>query len=187
MIRSILYVAVAAAVMTVCRYPSDTSGSGISPAPSSVPASLVARNHAFLEEVRYHNLAGLGTFFPRFGKLTYIHVDHEARGDSISSAEFAPGEVRAALERGPLWEAFIVQYEGQTIGLFGHQVQVRGTDWEWVSGTRFVPRGAGPSSPAFVEWRREGQGWVLSAFGDEAFGEGSAGPAWLVRHALPDP
>jgi len=181
MLRYILHFVAAAAVVTACRSPGSTAGSGPSPGASGPPASLVARNHAFLEEVRYHDLPRLGAFFPESGSLTYVHVDHLSRGDSVSIKVFSPSEARAALERGPLWDAFIVQYEEQVVGLLGHQVQVRGSRWQWVSGTRFVPPGAEASSPAFVEWRREGRRWVLSAFGDEAFGDGSAGPVWLTR------
>jgi hypothetical protein len=61
------------------------------------------------------------------------------------------------------------QPQAQTIGLFAHQVMMRGVEWRRVSGTRFVPPGETAASAIFVEWRREGSKWVVSSFGDESF------------------
>jgi hypothetical protein len=76
-----------------------------------------------------------------------------------------------------VWASFEIQVESQPIGLFAHQVMHRGTGWRRVRGNRFVPPGASASSAIFVEWRREGDRWVVSAFGDETFPSGKT-PPW---------
>lgn len=40
-----------------------------------------------------------------------------------------------------------------------------------------MPPFASASSPIFVEWRREGDKWVINAFGDEWFDPNHL-PAW---------
>ncbi|HEX8244638.1 MAG TPA: hypothetical protein VF541_14125 [Longimicrobium sp.] len=80
---------------------------------------------------------------------------------------------------------FYIQVEGQPIGRFAHQVMMRDRGpsspgplrWRRVRGNRFVPVGDPNSAGFFVEWRREGGRWVVSAFGDESFGEGPL-PPW---------
>ena len=44
-------------------------------------------------------------------------------------------------------------------------VVLRPGRWRRVGGNRFVPPGAPASSPIFVEWRREGDAWVVAAAG----------------------
>ncbi|HEX9939091.1 MAG TPA: hypothetical protein VGB15_18255 [Longimicrobium sp.] len=71
-----------------------------------------------------------------------------------------------------------LQFESQPVGLLVHQVLCRGVAWRPVSPTRFVPPGAGASSPTFVEWRREGGRWVIAAFGEETFARDPL-PEWV--------
>lgn len=67
--------------------------------------------------------------------------------------------------------------ESEPVGLFAHQVRIRGTHWKRVGPTRFVPEDESSTAPIFVEWRREGAKWVVSGFGDERFSNVPL-PAW---------
>ena len=84
------------------------------------------------------------------------------------------------------WDSAVLSFEevsgldveAQPIGRLSHQVMHRGTGWRRVrGGSRFVPRDAPDDSPLFVEWRREGGTWVVSAVGDESFHDVPL-PAW---------
>ena len=153
--------------------------------PASVPAvrprgpaaGLVARNAAFLAAVAHGDDAGVAAFFARTGEVAYVHARHERDGDRVARWRFPAADVPKAIERGPLSPSFYAQVERQPIGLFAHQLAVRGARWRWAGGTRFVPPGARASSPIFVEWRREDGQWVVSAFGDEVFNSGAL-PPW---------
>jgi len=69
-------------------------------------------------------------------------------------------------------------YEGgQKLGLL-LEVIMRTGAWRLVGGNRFVPPGAPASSRTFVEWRQEGNRWVISAFGDEWFQNPDQLPRW---------
>jgi hypothetical protein len=130
---------------------------------------LEERMRAFLEAVRQSDVEGILQYFPRHGEIRYLHTVHERQGARASTWIFPAADAREAIEDGPLWASFVIQPEGQPIGLFKHQMMLRGTDWRRVRGTRFVPPGGDASSGIFVEWRREDSEWVVSAFGDERY------------------
>jgi hypothetical protein len=141
-------------------------------------SALQPRMSAFLRAVRRTNADSIATFFPRTGDWTYVHTAHERDRARVGVRRFGGAEALAAIRlRGPLWASFEIQVESQLIGLFAHQVMHRGTAWRRVRGNRFVPPDAPASSPIFVEWRREGDRWVVSAFGDESFPSGKT-PPW---------
>jgi hypothetical protein len=141
-------------------------------------ATLQQRASAFLDAVRRTDGDSIATFFPRTGDWTYVHTAHYRDRDQISVRRFPGSESYAAIRlRGPVWASFEIQFESQPIGLFAHQVMHRGTAWRRVRGNRFVPPGASASSAIFVEWRREGDRWVISALGDESFPSGKT-PPW---------
>jgi len=142
------------------------------------PSRLEPRMRAFLEAVRRGSGDSIATFFPRTGDFTYVRTEHRSHGRRVGIWRFPASEAPRAISfRGPLWESFTIQYEGQPIGLLAHQVMHRGTVWRRVRGNRFVPPGASPGSGTFVEWRKEGGTWVISAFGDESF-KGVTLPSW---------
>lgn len=142
------------------------------------PGALEQRMNSFLQAVNRRKADTVATLFPRTGDWTYLHTTYLERGRHVGVRRFRGGEALQAIRaRGPLWEPFTIQYEGQPIGLFAHQVMLRGTAWRRVRGTRFVPPGAPASSGIFVEWRHEEGEWVVSAFGDESF-KGRPLPAW---------
>ena len=145
--------------------PAAAPAQGVSP----VPASLRARNSAFLTAVDRVGPEGILDFFPAKGDFTYVHTAHQISGDHRRVWRFPAEQKGDAITKGPLWESFEIQVENQTLGLFAYQIMVRGVEWHRVSGTRFVPPGESASSPIFVEWRREGPKWVVSSFGDESF------------------
>jgi len=141
-------------------------------------ATLEDRTGAFLRAVRRTDADSIAAFFPRAGDWTYVHTAHHRDGERVGVRRFRGSESLAAIQlRGPVWASFEIQYESQPIGLFAHQVMHRGTAWRRVRGNRFVPPGASASSAIFVEWRREGDRWVVSAFGDESFPSGRT-PPW---------
>jgi hypothetical protein len=131
--------------------------------------TLEARMQAFLEAVSRHDRREIANYFPRSGEFTYFHTVHEPNGSRAAEHRFQGREAANLIESGPLWTSFDVQVEDQPIGLFAHQVMLRGAAWKRVSETRFVPNDADAASAIFVEWRRERSRWVVSSFGDERF------------------
>jgi hypothetical protein len=143
-------------------------------------SDLVARNRSFLEAVRSHQPNRMAAFFPKHGTFEYVFTEHRPDGNHKRSRRFPARSARREIEDGDLWESFDIQYESQPVGLFAHQVMIRGTEWRSIGGTRFAPPGEGAASAIFVEWRREGSTWVVSAFGDERY-SGVAVPSWCCR------
>lgn len=141
-------------------------------------SSLEQRADAFLRAVRRSNADSIALFFPRSGDWSYAHTAHHEDGIRRGVRRFSALDALSAIRRrGPLGASFSINFHEQPIGLFAHQVMHRGTDWRRVRGNRFVPPDAPASSPIFVEWRREGDRWVVSAFGDESFPSGKT-PPW---------
>ncbi|HEX8431943.1 MAG TPA: hypothetical protein VF625_11665 [Longimicrobium sp.] len=146
----------------------------------ALPAgSLAARAARFLYLLQWkRNLDSLQAFFPQHGDWTYVHTAHRADGDQRGIWRIPAAETPSALGlSGPLRPIFMIQFEAQPIGLLAHQVTLRGGEWRRVAGNRFVPPTASARSPAFIEWRREGDSWVVSAIGDESFPSGDV-PSW---------
>ena len=170
--RTVILAAISLAVAASTAAAQDPRAGAAGPA-----ESLAARNAAFLATVRDRGAAEIAAFFPRSGEVRYLHTQHEKVGDRAGAWRFPADGVRRAIENGPLRDSFQIQVERQPIGLFAHQVMIRGVGWRRVGGTRFVPPGARAASPTFVEWRREGTRWVVSAFGDETFGSAPL-PPW---------
>jgi hypothetical protein len=85
---------------------------------------------------------------------------------------FPPSITRQVLDRGgPACDSFDPPWEGGEFGpdpgLLTARVAYSPRGWRRVRGNRFVPPGEPARSPIFVEWRREGERWVISVFGDE--------------------
>jgi hypothetical protein len=134
---------------------------------------------AFLHAISDEQPERIPGFFPSTGSFTHALTVHGESGDSSSVRRFAPAQkARAFRYGGPLWASVNLQFESQPVGLLVHQVLCRGVAWRPVSPTRFVPPGAGASSPTFVEWRREGGRWVIAAFGEETFARDPL-PEWV--------
>ncbi|MFL5382753.1 MAG: hypothetical protein ACJ8GN_09595 [Longimicrobiaceae bacterium] len=157
---------------------------GQRPAPLSAAeaASLQVRMREFLAAVDREASTALVRFFPRAGALTWVHTLHADDRKRVSVWRFPPADLPRALKDGPLWPSFGLQPEGQPIGLFYHQVMTRKAfsrhkGWRRVRGTRFVPPGEPETAGLFVQWRREGDEWVVAAYGDERFRGGKL-PEW---------
>jgi len=141
-------------------------------------SALQHRVTTFLGAVRRKNADSIAVFFPRSGDWTYVHTAHHEDGPREGVRRFSGSDALFVISRrGPLGQSFTINYQEQPIGLFAHQVMHRGTGWRRVRDNRFVPPGASASSAIFVEWRREGDRWVVSAFGDETFPSGKT-PPW---------
>jgi hypothetical protein len=171
-VRGALLVLVAAVAAGVCDGPV-----GAQDRPPQCAAedqgTLEGRNCAFLRA------GGQRTaFLPRTGTFRYSLTSHYPGRMVAGTWLFSAADVvRAAGADGPLRGVFALQVESQPVGRLAHQVLHRGTVWRRVGGNRFVPPGASGSSPVFVEWRREGSTWVVSAVGDEAFADVPL-PSW---------
>ncbi len=140
------------------------------------PPDLKARNAAFLSMVDARPPEQLASFFPTAGDFVYRHTVYTEDSSFVRMDTVRTGEVSAALA-GTLWPVFTAQVEGQVIGLFAHQLLLRGRQWRYVGGNRFVPPEAGGCSAIFVEWRLENGVWVISEIGDEEF-RTDALPEW---------
>ncbi len=130
---------------------------------------LDRRVAGFLATVRSQIGERVAGFFPTTGEFTYVHTLHGDGPDSVTTRHFPSSLAREHIVEGILRGSFDIDHHGQPIGLFLHQLILRGSDWRRVSPTRFVPPRADASSPIFLEWRKEGDVWVVSAFGDERF------------------
>jgi hypothetical protein len=121
-------------------------------------------------------------YFPRSGEMRYVHTIHASTGDRVEVLRLGVSDVERDLAtQSALFDALEASPEHQTVGVLVEQVNCRGTGWRRIAGTRFVPPGEGRSSPVFIEWRREGQRWVIGSIGDESF-EGDARPTWECKH-----
>jgi hypothetical protein len=167
-------------VFLLCAGASITAASlqGQIQAPRAAGAPTVPHSvlHEFFTAIDTLAPGGSVDFFPRRGEVTYHTRTRGADGVVQGIWRFPAGEVPAALD-GPLWPSFIIQFEGQPIGLVAHQVMVRGPEWVRVTPTRFVPLGEDVTSGIFVQWRLEDGRWVIDAFGDEEYGAGPL-PPW---------
>lgn len=139
----------------------------------AVPANQM---NVLFNAMRRHSPDSLLAVFPNTGDWTYYHTVHTPRGAHLREWRIPAAQTRE-VANGDLRRVFFLDVHAQPIGRLVHQVLHRGRDWRRVTSTRFVPPGASRSSPVFVEWRREGDRWVVSAVGDEAF-DGVPHPAW---------
>jgi len=132
--------------------------------------SLASRSEAFLIAVQSRDRELISSFFPKQGTLTYTYFHRRRSGDSISEVRFEAAKARQEIMEGELGEPLAPVTHAFRYGslYFG---ATKGVDWVRVNKTRFVPPSRGPSSAIYVEWRREGGLWVVSAFGDEGFEE----------------
>lgn len=145
--------------------------------PGEAPEALRSRNREFLAAVASRPVRQLIEFFPRAGSVTYRHTVYSASAPTTTEQTFFAGDIPAALN-GPLSRVFTFQAERQIVGLFAHQLTLRGSRWSYVGDDRFVPPGADRSAVIFVEWRLENGRWVISSVGDEEFKTGALLPAW---------
>jgi len=114
-------------------------------------------------------------WFPTSGEWSYTHTIHEPGGGTLVGRWIVPAAQTSSLfgfGKGigptPIDDSFEVGYEGgQKEGVLLEVVMRTSDRWRLVGGNRFVPPGGRASSTIFVEWRREGSRWVISAFGDE--------------------
>lgn len=139
-----------------------------------VPADRMA---ALLGAMSRHATDSLLAVFPGTGDWTYRQTVHMMRGQALRVWRIPAAQTREVVSS-DLRRVFFLDVHAQPIGRLVHQVLHRGSEWRRVTPTRFVPPGASRSSPVFVEWRREGERWVVSAVGDEGFDDGVPLPAW---------
>lgn len=140
----------------------------------------------------YAGTDALAAFFPARGTFDWVLTTREAGGTTTGRWRFAAAELVRATDpsTGPLCDSFSPGADARVLGTLMTQVLDTEGSWRRVGGTRFVPRGASATSPVFVEWRREDDGWVIGAFGDTRdrrpplLNPWSALPA-LVRDTVP--
>ena len=142
-------------------------------------ATLEGRNCSFLRAVRGMGGDTVETFFPRTGVLTYVTTTYDDSVQVVGTWRFPVAALGSLYGSHPLVWVFDIHVEGQPIGTLSHQLLIRGTLWRRVKRTlRFVPADAPNDSALYVEWRREGDAWVVSAVGDESYRGGGPLPAW---------
>jgi hypothetical protein len=139
-----------------------------------VPADRMA---ALFNAMSLHSPDSLLAVFPATDDWTYRHTVHTLGRPALREWRIPAAQTREVVN-GELRRVFFLDVHAQPIGRLVHQVLHRGREWRRVTSTRFVPPGASRFSPVFVEWRREGERWVVSAVGDEGFDEGVPLPAW---------
>lgn len=127
---------------------------------------LERRNEAFLRSVARAPDDSVAAYFPRRGGWTWTQVTEGAPpGYPPTVWRFAAPETLRTIWRYPVCQAF-VRFSGP-IGNdeLEMRIEADGTRWRRVAGNRFVPPGESARSPMFVQWRREGGRWVVSALG----------------------
>jgi len=143
-----------------------------SPAPSAAEVrALWSRMTALADSMRgYADSESFAEWFPREGTWVWRQTLHGTpEGDRVVTWRFPAAQtVEALSSTGPLCRSFF--RGGGEVGTIPTTIAGRLSDdsarWRRI-GLRFVPSGASASSPAFVEWRREGGRWVISELGDE--------------------
>jgi hypothetical protein len=136
------------------------------------------RMDALARAIRSDQRDSVVAFFPRTGEWSWVRTTREPstpRVVAVGAWRFpAEQTLRAIGEGGPVcgsmepFQAGIGPFEES----FGVQMGMEGSrngksGWRRVGGTRFVPPDAPARSPIFVEWRREGERWVVASFGDQ--------------------
>jgi hypothetical protein len=136
-------------------------------------ATLNGRMQAFLAEVEEAPNTGLVAFFPRRGDWMWVQTlrdDERGSPPRLGVWRFPGAETERAISAGgPVCNSFDRGRGdfGPVEGRLGMQAMMHPGPWRRVRGSRFVPPGASDRSTVFMEWRREGGEWVVSAFGDE--------------------
>jgi hypothetical protein len=146
------------------------SSPGLSAQARAEPTAAV-RMRAFLRQLTNDRERGIGleSFFPGQGDWLWVHqLQDGPAGTTVTHWRFAPGDTyRALLEEGPVCSAVGNAMGGEFGPVEGSLASAaEAGPWRRTRGSRFVPPGAGPASPIFVEWRREGTRWVISVLGD---------------------
>jgi hypothetical protein len=141
------------------------------PAPSGPELrALRSRMKSLADSMReYGPSESFARYFPREGAWVWRQTLHGApNGDRVATWSFPAAQTIDALSStGPLCPSFF--RGGGEVGTGETTIAGRLSApgrWRWM-GLRFVPPGAPATSPTFVEWRREGGEWVISALGDE--------------------
>lgn len=138
-------------------------------AQTSAPATaLNGRMESFLRVMEEGNRERIAAFFPRSGDWTWLRA---AARESRTRVWRFPGQEtpRAMGAGGPMCTSFDQprgEY-GPASGSLAGEVMENPSGWRRVRRNRFVPPDAAEASPVFVEWRREGDAWVVSAFGEK--------------------
>jgi hypothetical protein len=145
--------------------------------PPAGEASLETRMHAFLTGITRVGEDSAAAFFPRSGHFTWVETTHYVDRDVVGTWRFPAADFRAAY-RDLLNDMLTGHVEGNRVGSFSHQLQIRRPRWRRAPGNRFVPADAPDSSPIFVQWRREDGRWVVSVIGDESYNGEAPLPAW---------
>lgn len=124
-------------------------------------------------------------FFPTSGQWTYTRTIHLKDGAIFVNQWVIPATKTSLLfgfgeapPVDPVRESFEIHFEGQKLGLLLDVIMRTPDQWRLVGRNRFVPPHAPANSPTYVEWRREEDTWVISAFGDEWFVNPDRVPSW---------
>lgn len=165
--------ALAPAVMLLLAFRADLRAQPAHPEQDSLRARMAEFVLALPED---RSSERTRRFFPLSGAWQYKRTVHRSDGrDSAQTWTITVAD--APLVFGypstrrihPATESLEINYEAQRPGLLLYTIMNGATVWRLVGANRFVPLGASASSPTYVEWRREGDRWVISAFGDQWF------------------
>lgn len=133
--------------------------------------ALWSRMSALTDSMRdFGPSESFAAYFPREGTWVWRQTLRAAPGgDRVGRWRFPAAQTAEALsDSGPLCPSFFRgggEAGARETSIAG-RLSLDSARWRRI-GARFVPPGSSASSPAFVEWRREGERWVISAFGDE--------------------
>ncbi len=146
---------------------------------------LAARNEAFLRAVRDGDRETIASFFPTRGDWTWVQAWEGAPpGMKPSIHRFTAAEtMRAIANDGPACMSFERMHGevGPVETVLAMVARFSDIRWRRVAIHRFVPPAGKLHTPAFVEWRREGERWVVDSFGDATY---YMGPRVIGRERL---
>ena len=131
-----------------------------------------SRMEALIEAVGSDSRERVAAFFPRAGSWMWSGTTRERNSATVVRMEawrFPAAEtLRAISEGGPVCGTFdtLTGHSGPFEEKLGMRMRRHPREWRRVGERRFVPPGSSDRSHTFVEWRWEGDRWVISSVGD---------------------
>ncbi|HEX2095475.1 MAG TPA: hypothetical protein VHG28_23970 [Longimicrobiaceae bacterium] len=160
---TIRFLLVPAAILATAAAPARAPGQR--PAGDS---ALAARNEALLQAAARRDARGAARFFPRRGTWDWVRASPKRGGETLIRRFAAAETARVIGLGGPACELFdgprgsVGPLSDASLAI---QANMYGARWRRVGATRFVSPETDETPPVFVEWRREGQTWVVSRIG----------------------
>jgi hypothetical protein len=143
--------------------------------PASPSPDVATRN--FLVTVRADGHDCMIAFFPAEGSWTYSRTTY-SQGGPQTGVWTIPASATRTARGGPLSGSFEFNPEGTRVGSLRHQLLHRRGSWIRVARNRFAPPRSDRRSRIYVQWKREGDRWVIDRIADEWYRAGSPLPNW---------